>query len=139
MEERRALEDQFVLFGAQYYRAPTPKPDQWEIDLARIREHGFNTIKVWAQWRWNNPADGVCDFSDLSRLLDLSHTNGLRVVVNDAPEATTVAVDLFDAADRPAKATDLITGEEVRAGVESGRFQVHLSLKGQGCGLYLVE
>ena len=82
MEDRSILKDQFVPFGAQYYRAPTPKPDQWEADLARMREHGFNTIKIWAQWRWNNPAEGVYDFSDLSKLLDLAHANGLKVVVN---------------------------------------------------------
>ncbi len=82
VNDRWIPDDQFVPFGAQYYRAPTPRPDQWERDLARIRGHGFNTIKLWAQWRWNNPADGVFDFADLSRLLDLSHSNGLKVVVN---------------------------------------------------------
>jgi beta-galactosidase len=72
----------FLPFGAQYYRAPTPKPDAWARDLANIRRHGFNTIKIWAQWRWNNPREGEFDFSDLVALMDLAAQNDLKVVIN---------------------------------------------------------
>jgi beta-galactosidase len=72
----------FMPFGAQYYRAPTPLPEEWDADLRRMRDAGFNTIKVWAQWRWNNPAEGRFDFSDLTLLLDTAQAHGLRVVVN---------------------------------------------------------
>jgi beta-galactosidase len=72
----------FLPFGAQYYRAPTPTPDQWERDLDRFRDHGFNTLKIWAQWRWNNPRDGEYDFSDLQRIMDLAAERGLRVIIN---------------------------------------------------------
>jgi len=72
----------FVPFGAQYYRAPTPRPDQWERDLRNFRRHGFNTIKFWAQWRWNNPREGVFDFSDLKKLMNLAERNKLRVIIN---------------------------------------------------------
>ncbi len=69
-------------FGAQYYRAPTPKRDQWARDLANMRRHRFNTIKIWAQWRWNNPSEGRYDFSDLIEIMDLAAKNDLRVIVN---------------------------------------------------------
>jgi beta-galactosidase len=72
----------FIPFGSQYYRAPTPKPDQWAADLENISSQGFNTIKIWAQWRWNNPAEGVYDFSDLKEIMDLAEKNNLRVVIN---------------------------------------------------------
>ena len=32
------------LFGAQYYRAPTPEPDCWEYDLQRMSEMGFTAM-----------------------------------------------------------------------------------------------
>lgn len=76
------FQNEFIPFGAQYYRAPTPYPDQWEQDLHQIREIGFNTIKIWAQWRWNNPQEGVYDFTDLDRLMDLAAEQELSVIIN---------------------------------------------------------
>lgn len=69
-------------FGSQYYRAPSPHPDQWEADLARFAALGFNTVKFWIQWRWNNPDEERYDFSDIDRLMDLAHQNKLRVMLN---------------------------------------------------------
>lgn len=76
------MDKDFICYGAQYYRAPTPLPEDWERDLSRMRDSGFNTIKIWAQWRANNPAEGVYEFSDLQRLLDLAERFSLKVVVN---------------------------------------------------------
>ena len=75
-------QEDFLPFGAQYYRAPTPMPGEWERDLKNFREHGFNTIKIWAQWRWNNPGENTYYFDDLDRIMDLAHENGLKVVIN---------------------------------------------------------
>lgn len=55
---------------------------EWVRDLANIRAAGFNTIKIWAGWRWNNPAEGEFDFTDLQRLMDLAAENDLRVMIN---------------------------------------------------------
>lgn len=74
--------DDFIPFGAQYYRAPTPFPTEWENDLKRIAGLGFNTVKLWVQWRWNNPKEGVYDFNDIDTLMDLAYDNGLKVVLN---------------------------------------------------------
>ena len=72
----------FLPMGFQYYRAPTPLRKNWETDLKKIREDGFNTVKFWAQWRWNEPREGRYDFSDLDELMDLAADNGLKVVLN---------------------------------------------------------
>ncbi len=69
-------------FGAQYYRAPTPKPSEWKSDMVAMRAAGFNTIKIWAQWRWNQPAEDEFYFDDLDQLMDLAHDHGLNVVIN---------------------------------------------------------
>lgn len=70
------------LFGTQYYRAPTPGPECWEADFARMRELGLSSVKLWLQWRWSHRAPGRFDFGDLDRLMDLAAAHGLRVHVN---------------------------------------------------------
>ena len=57
------------LFGAQYYRAPTPEPACWEGDLGRMRELGFNAVKFFVQWRWSHRAEDRFFFDDLDRLV----------------------------------------------------------------------
>lgn len=75
-------QDQFLPFGAQYYRAPTPMPENWEKDLDSFKAAGFNTLKYWAQWRWNAPRMGEYMFDDLDRLMDLAADRKLRVIIN---------------------------------------------------------
>ncbi|MCK6491035.1 MAG: beta-galactosidase [Planctomycetes bacterium] len=70
------------LFGAQYYRAPTPSADCWEGDLRRMRELGLTSAKFWVQWRWSHRAPGRFVFDDLDRLMDLAAANGLAVHLN---------------------------------------------------------
>ncbi len=82
MQSRRDEFPGYIPFGAQYYRAPTPLSQEWERDLDQFRAQGFNTIKLWAQWRWNNPAPGEYDLSDLDRLMDLAGERSLKVVIN---------------------------------------------------------
>lgn len=72
----------FIPFGAQYYRAPTPKPHCWERDIKNFAGFGFNTLKIWAQWRWNNPKKDVYDFSDLHTIMDLAKKYGVKVIIN---------------------------------------------------------
>lgn len=72
----------FIPFGAQYYRAPTPLETEWESDIKNMADLGFNTIKIWAQWRWNNPEKDVYNFSDLDELMRLSGQYRLKVIIN---------------------------------------------------------
>ncbi len=71
-----------LAIGAQYYRAPTPPPEDWERDLAAMKSHGMDTAKFWVQWRWNHPAPGAFDFADIDRLMDCAARLELRVVLN---------------------------------------------------------
>jgi beta-galactosidase len=70
------------VFGAQYYRAPTPEPDCWDHDLGRMAEMGFNAVKYWVQWRWSHRADDRFIYDDLDRLMDLAQMYGLGVTLN---------------------------------------------------------
>lgn len=89
----RKLEREFVtsrsapapgpfMFGAQYYRAPTPERRHWRGDLARMRELGFNHIKYWVQWRGSHRRDGSFVFDDVLELMDLAAENQLQVTLN---------------------------------------------------------
>ncbi|MBN1893708.1 beta-galactosidase [bacterium] len=69
-------------FGVQYYRAPSPHPEDWENDLGRIASLGFTHVKFWIQWRWNHPAEDRFYFDDIDRLMDLAEKNRLGVMLN---------------------------------------------------------
>lgn len=70
------------LFGFQYYRAPTPFKENWDHDLRKIAQDGFNAVKFWVQWRWNNPVEGEYYFDDLDELMRLADKYGLKVILN---------------------------------------------------------
>lgn len=72
----------FIPFGAQYYRAPTPLEEDWETDLKNFKAQGFNTVKLWVQWRWNMPKEDTYDFSDIDRLLDICAGLDIKAVLN---------------------------------------------------------
>ena len=59
------------LFGAQYYRAPTPEPECWQPDFRRMADLGFNAVKLWVQWRWSHRAPGRFVFDDLDRMVNV--------------------------------------------------------------------
>jgi len=70
------------LFGAQYYRAPTPEPECWEGDLAHMRRLGFNAVKFFVQWRWSHRGPDEFYFEDLDTLMDLARRHDLGVTLN---------------------------------------------------------
>lgn len=79
---RKLLKEAYIPFGSQYYRAPSPHKVDWERDLRNMAKLGFNTVKFWVQWRWNNPAEGKFYFDDIDRLMDLAQKYKLKVMLN---------------------------------------------------------
>ncbi len=79
---RKLLSKEYFPFGSQYYRAPSPHKEEWESDLKKMSELGFNTVKFWVQWRWNNPSEGEFYFDDIDELMDLADKYNLRVMLN---------------------------------------------------------
>lgn len=68
--------------GSQYYRWPTPLEKDWEQDFRNMKSLGFNTVKIWAQWRTNQSREDEYDFSDLQKLMDLAQESSLAVHIN---------------------------------------------------------
>lgn len=79
---RSLLRSDYFPYGSQYYRAPSPPPEDWKRDLRQMAELGFNTVKFWLQWRWNHPEENRFYFDDIDRLMDLSQEHGLKVMLN---------------------------------------------------------
>lgn len=79
---RNFLKKKYIPFGSQYYRAPSPQKKDWEKDLKKMSDFGFNTVKFWVQWRWNNPEEGVYYFDDIDQLMELAAKNKLKVMLN---------------------------------------------------------
>ncbi len=82
-----------IPMGFQYYRAPTPAPSEWEKDLSRLASDGYDTVKLWLQWRWNEPEEGVYDFSDIDELMRLCVKYKLKAVLNLILDVTPVWLD----------------------------------------------
>src|SRR5512133_644760 len=70
------------IFGAQYYRAPTPEPACWKQDFEHMRDLGFTDVKLWVQWRWSHREPEAFVFDDVDRLMDLAAEHSLRVTIN---------------------------------------------------------
>ena len=79
---RSLLKETYIPFGSQYYRAPSPHRDDWEKDIKKMSELGFNTVKFWVQWRWNNPEKGVYYWDDIDELMNLAQKYKLKVMLN---------------------------------------------------------
>ncbi len=82
MTNSRAAATTPFIWGAQYYRAPTPDRSLWERDLRHMRDLGFNHVKFWVQWRWSERRPGEFCFDDLDALMDLAARNHLAVTLN---------------------------------------------------------
>lgn len=79
---KHLLTKNYFPFGSQYYRAPSPPPADWERDIKEFKSLGFNSIKFWVQWRWNNPGEGEYYFDDIDRLMDIAKKYDQHVMLN---------------------------------------------------------
>ena len=70
-----------IVYGTQYYRAPTPLPEEWEVDIPRLADYSLDTIQIRINWRWNEVHEGEYCFDDVDRLFDLAEKNGKKVIV----------------------------------------------------------
>ena len=65
--------------GTEYYRGPTPRPDCWDGDFARLRAAGFRIVRSHSYWNWMEPSPGRYELDDFDRLFDLAERHDLAV------------------------------------------------------------
>ena len=70
-----------IIHGTQYYRSPTPLPEEWEGDIAKIGDFNLDTFQIRINWRWNEKKEGVYDFSDVDRLMELAEKYDRKVII----------------------------------------------------------
>jgi len=70
------------IHGAQYYRYPTQRPDEWASDLAHLRRLELDTIKATAYWGVMERRQGEYWWRDIDGVLDAAAANGVGVILN---------------------------------------------------------
>jgi beta-galactosidase len=80
LDERKRLYRSEIVLGTQYYRQPTPLPEEWQGDLKKIKSMGMEYIQLRPQWRWHERKEGTYCWADIDRLLDLAEEAGLKVI-----------------------------------------------------------
>ena len=71
-----------IVYGIQYYRAPTPLPTEWDEDLSNMVDRiSVDTIQLRIQWRQNERNEGEYNFSDLDKLFELSEKYNLKIIM----------------------------------------------------------
>ncbi len=101
----------FYMYGTQYYRAPTPLPDEWEIDLKNMDKAGLDTIQLRVQWRKNEPREDEYFFEDIDELFDLAEKYGKKVIFKFLMEnAPDYLYDKYDAMRRDMHGLPIMQG-----------------------------
>lgn len=70
-----------IIHGTQYYRSPTPLPEEWENDIANFSTFNLDVFQIRINWRWNEREEGVYDFADVDRLMDLAEKYNRKVII----------------------------------------------------------
>ena len=70
-----------IIHATQYYRAPTPKRDEWESDILNMSSISLDTFQIRINWRWNERVEGVYDLSDVDELFDIAERQGKKVII----------------------------------------------------------
>ncbi len=70
-----------IIHGTQYYRSPTPLPEEWEGDIEKFEEYNLDAFQIRINWRWNERVEGVYDFSDVDRLMELAEKYNRKVII----------------------------------------------------------
>ena len=83
-----------IVHGTQYYRSPTPLPEEWEEDIATIGNYNLDTFQIRINWRWNERQEGVYDFSDVDKLMELAKKYNRKVIIKFLLECA--PQDVFD-------------------------------------------
>lgn len=76
-----------LLMGAMYApfcRTLYADPSEWDGDLKRMAEMGFNCIHGFTEWWRVEKEDGRFDFSETDALADCCQRHGIRLILNVA-------------------------------------------------------
>lgn len=70
-----------IIHGTQYYRTPTPLPEEWEGDISNMADYNLDAMQIRINWRWNERKENEYDFSDVDRLMELAEKYNRKVII----------------------------------------------------------
>ena len=70
-----------IIHGTQYYRSPTPLPEEWEEDIPNLEKYNLDAMQIRINWRNNEIREGEYDFSDVDKLMELAEKNNRKVII----------------------------------------------------------
>lgn len=70
-----------IIYGTQYYRTPTPLPEEWEKDISNMEKYELDAFQIRINWRWNERIENEYDFSDVDRLMELAEKYNRKVII----------------------------------------------------------
>ena len=70
-----------ILHATQYYRTPTPLENEWELDISNFENLSLDAFQIRINWRWNERVEGVYDFSDVDKLMELAVKHNRKVII----------------------------------------------------------
>lgn len=70
-----------IVYGTQYYRSPTPLPEEWEGDISRMEEFQIGTFQIRINWRNNEIREDEYNFDDVDKLMELAEKYNKKVVI----------------------------------------------------------
>lgn len=76
-----------VWYGGGQERAPMLQAEpekhraEWQADLQKIKQLGFNTVRCWVDWNSAEPQPGQYDFRHINQMLQLAEEQGLKVII----------------------------------------------------------
>lgn len=74
-------------YGTEYYRFPTPFPEEWKDDFRQMKKMGFNIIKSESSWASMEPRQGEYVWEEMDAQLDLCEKYGMMFIPNIQWEA----------------------------------------------------
>jgi len=70
-----------IIYGTQYYRAPTPLPAEWETDMQSMADLRIGAFQIRIQWRQNEKREDEYYFEDIDGLLKLAEKYNRKVIM----------------------------------------------------------
>lgn len=70
-----------IIHGTQYYRSPTPLPEEWEGDISNLENFQLDAMQIRINWRWNERRENEYDFSDVDRLVELAQKYNRKIII----------------------------------------------------------
>ena len=70
-----------IIHATQYYRTPTPRPNEWEGDISKFEGYNIDAFQIRINWRWNERREGEYDFSDVDALMELAKKYNRKVII----------------------------------------------------------